>query len=150
MRDRIGALRRLVVFTCMAVGIAALSADGQIDGGASAQDCYENDNQIDPTPLKVSQIHGAVIDPYKVVVPHVLVLLFTEQDHRLIAKTLSDSEGHFSLAKPKNGRYRLVVKLYGLCPANVPITVRTWIDKKQIVVHMNVRSIDSCSYAELQ
>jgi hypothetical protein len=132
------------------VGLTALSAVGQIDRGASDQDSYENHNQIDPTPLKVSQIRGAVVGPDGAIVPHASVLIFTEQDHRLIAKTFSDSEGHFSLAKPKNGRYRLVVKLYGLCPANVPIAVRTWTDKKQMVVHMNVRGIDSCSYAELQ
>lgn len=49
-----------------------------------------------------------------------------------------------------DGEYRLVGQDAGFCPANQIIRIKPRSSQKRLlVVHMNVRGIDACSYVEL-
>ena len=118
-----------------------------------SDDSYENHNQVDYGPLKVSKLRGVAVDPGDGPVPQTLVLLFTEKGHKLVAKTLADKSGHFHIKYARKGRYRLVAKAYGLCTANVPIIVSAGSTDKNgthLLLHMEPGGIDSCSYGEVK
>jgi hypothetical protein len=113
-------------------------------------DNYENHNQIDYGPLRVSRIDGVATDPADAPVPSACVLLFTERSHQLVSKTGTDDRGEFRLAKIKNGRYRLVVSAGGFCSANVPIQVQAGSGAKSLKLHMRMGGIDTCSYGDVK
>jgi hypothetical protein len=115
---------------------------------SQSEDAYENHNQVDYGPLKVSRVQGVVKDPSGYLIPHSHVLLFAEGNHKLLAKCETDEKGGFDLGEMKPGRYRLVVKVPGLCSANVPIA-RERGNNRKLVIRMKARGIDSCSYGEL-
>jgi Carboxypeptidase regulatory-like domain len=117
---------------------------------AAVEDAYENHNQIDYGPLKLRAVLGIATDPAGIPTPSALVLLFSEPDHHLLSKTTTNADGRFSLGKVKHGLYRLVVKEYGFCSANVPIVVKAGADGKQLAVHMKVGGVDTCSYGDLK
>jgi hypothetical protein len=114
-----------------------------------ANEAYEDRNQIDPQPLKISEVKGFATDPAAVPVPQAQVLLFTSRTHNLFAKTTTDAQGKFGFGKVKHGTYRLVVKFPGFCPANVPIVVQAGKEARTLLLHMRIGEIDSCSYGEL-
>lgn len=111
---------------------------------------YENHNQIDYGPLIVRAVKGAITDPSQGAVPKVCVGIFNEKDHKLVATTESDADGMFSLQGVPPGQHRLVVKADPLCAANVPLrVVKSQTKKDVLLVHMQPRGLDSCSYADL-
>ena len=138
------------VLLCFAYLTLVLPITGQSRSGCSNEEAYENRNQIDYGPLKVSAVGGIATDPSKVPVPNACVLLFTERSHHLVSKTATDGDGLFNLARIKNGRYRLVVKAPGFCSANVPIVVGARAGRKRLALHMKMGEIDSCSYGDLK
>ncbi|SRR5712691_4252002 len=138
------------VLLCFAYLALVLPITAQSRSGCSNEEAYENHNQVDYGPLKVSGVGGIAADTFDAPVPNACVLLFTERSHHLVSKTATDGDGHFNLAKIKNGRYRLVVKAYGFCSANVPIVVRTEAGGSQLVLHMKMGGVDSCSYGDLK
>jgi len=112
---------------------------------------YENHNQTDYGPLKVTKLRGIASDPQGVPIPLVLVLLFSNKDHRLLAQTKTDEHGVFGLGSVKPGRYRLVIKYEGFCSANVSVeTVQRTKKKARLIVHMKPRGMDECSYGALK
>jgi hypothetical protein len=118
---------------------------------ASPELIYENHNQIDYGPLRIAKLSGIAKDLQGTPVPDVLVLLFSEKEHTLIAQSKSDSKGAFGLEGIRGGRYRLVLKYDGFCSANVPVDLKlTSRRKRSLVVHMRPAGIDECSYGELQ
>ena len=138
------------LMVCFAWLALVLPIAAQSRSGCSNEEAYENHNQIDYGPLKVSGVGGVAIDPSDAPVSKACVLLFTERGHHLVSKTATDGDGHFNLAKVKNGRYRLVVKAYGFCSANAPITVRIGAGDNRLVLHMKMGGVDSCSYGDLK
>jgi hypothetical protein len=102
-------------------------------------------------PLRIAKLSGIAKDLQGTPVPDVLVLLFSEKEHTLIAQSKSDSKGAFGLEGIRGGRYRLVLKYDGFCSANVPVDLKlTSRRKRSLVVHMRLAGIDECSYGELR
>ena len=145
-RMRIRNLIQLILATAL---LAVPSFAQQKEGSSSCMVEYENHNQIDYGPLTIQEVKGTITDPQPVAVPKVCVGIFTESDHRLLASTESDAEGRFSLQSVPPGRYRLVVKYYPLCAANIPLKVVKQRKKQILKVHMEPRGLDSCSYGNL-
>lgn len=127
-----------------------LQAAPQSRDNTANEDTYENHNQVDYGPLKVSVIVGVAIDMAEGPVPHARVLVFTDRRHALIAHTKTDADGKFGLPQVGNGNYRLVVKSYGFCSANVPIIVQTDLKAKRLVIHMKMGEVDACSYGDFK
>jgi hypothetical protein len=136
----------LLYFAFLVVTFPAAWASGS---DCSKEETYENHNQVDYGPLRVSKVQGVATDPSDAPVPHACVLLFTERNHNLVFKTETDDHGQFDLAKIKSGSYRLVVKAYGFCSANVPIIVRAGAGAKRLMLHMKMGEVDACSYGAL-
>jgi hypothetical protein len=116
---------------------------------------YENYNQIDYGPLKVSVLQGAseieVGTEKQPGVPRACLVLFTEKDHKLVMSVRADTNGRFELKNVAPGRYRLLARAEGLCTANIPIEIvkSSRRGKARILVHFLARGIDTCSYGEL-
>ena len=121
------------------------------DGHTQAPDAnsaYVNKNPTEPKLIKVSAVDGVVRDPEKITFPNASILLFAEQGHALIEPVTSDGRGHFAFGKIPPGHYRVVAKVEGLCPANIPIEVETSvIAHRKIEFVMQPQGIDICSYA---
>ena len=117
---------------------------------------YENHNQVDYGPLKVSAVRGMgnvevgdKTQPARAI-PGACLSLFTEKDHKLVASVAADSEGRFQFDAVSSGRYRLVARAKGFCTANIPLeVVKSFRRKTKIVVHFRPAGIDTCSYGEL-
>jgi protocatechuate 3,4-dioxygenase beta subunit len=125
----------------------ALLANPQATTSESAPFTYENHNQIDYGPLKLGKIAGKVHDEQGVVIPNAQLGIFTDSEHRLVAMAASDADGRFQFEKVPPGRYRLVVKSDGFCPANVPlVVVPSGRSTHSLDLHMKVGGIDVCSF----
>lgn len=115
----------------------------QTSGGGMV---YENHNQIDSKAVALRAVTGKAHDEQGIVIPNVSLGLFTEKDHRLVMITWSATDGAFQFTGVTPGRYRLVAKYDGLCPANVPIRVTRLSSDRGVDLHMMPRGIDTCSY----
>jgi hypothetical protein len=102
---------------------------------------------VDYGPLQLGTIRGIVQDRDRVKIPMACVGVFTEGDHKLVATAETDEGGRFSLEKVVKGKYVLVVKYLGFCPANVGIQV-SGKRGKSATVHMLGAALDTCSYIE--
>jgi hypothetical protein len=112
---------------------------------------YGHENQIDPSPIELRQVKGKVLDPSGIAMPQVCVGIFTEPKHKLIRYTQTDETGLFALDMTSlpEGEYRFVGQVPYFCPANALIRNKSRSHHKTtIVVHLNVRGIDTCSYVE--
>lgn len=136
----------------LSIVISALAGRivSQVPTSANAEDAYENHNQIDYGPLKVSAVKGMAVDNYGAPVPHTRILLFTNNEHELVSKTETNDDGFFDILKIADGKYRLVAKGYGFCVANVPLTIKARSGAKRLVLHMKLGAVDSCSYGTLK
>jgi Carboxypeptidase regulatory-like domain len=129
------------------LGFSAQSLHGQ----NCSEMVYGHQNQIDPSPIGLRQVKGRVLDPSGTVMPQVCVGIFTEPEHRLVRYAQTDETGLFALDTKglPDGEYRFVGQSPGFCPANARIRSKSRShQKKTLVVHMNVRGIDTCSYVE--
>lgn len=112
---------------------------------------YGHQNQIDPNPIELREIKGQAIDPSGTEMAGLCVGIFTESERELVKYAQSDEHGKFSLSTENlpDGEYRLVGQTPGFCPANARIRIKARSGKKKtLLIHMNVRGIDSCSYVE--
>jgi hypothetical protein len=142
----------------LAILLLALSKPCHAQQHSDPPECstaYENRNQIDYGPLKVRLVAGAAIiqlDSKELQdVPGACFVLFTENDHKLVASAKADSAGRFAIIGVAPGRYRLIARTDGLCTANIPLELLkpSRRRKTEIQVHFQARGIDSCSYGEL-
>jgi hypothetical protein len=137
--------KSILALSLMSLFFATHAAPAQAPGANSA---YVNKNPTEPKPIKVSAVDGLVRDPEKITFPNASILLFAEPGHSLIETVKSDGKGHFAFGKISPGHYRLVAKVEGLCPANIPIEVETSvIAHRKIEFVMLPQGIDICSYA---
>jgi hypothetical protein len=136
--------------TMMTIGLAGLlfashagwSQTGPVDAGA-----YVDENQPDPAPLKLRDLEGSVRGLGGDGMQGAAVSLFTDEGHALVAMVLSDKDGKFHFNKVDKGYYRIVVKVQGLCPANVPVVLEgSLFAHRKMVVTMRPKDIDTCSY----
>ena len=112
---------------------------------------YENHNQVDPDALTVRDLKGQVTDMDGATIPRACLSVYTETERKLIASTMSDENGNYKFDKIRPGQYRLIVFINGYCTANAKIIIAapclSSIKYKSVYVHMRVRGIDTCSYA---
>lgn len=126
---------------------AASAGAGQTVPAANAAPAYANENSTDPAPLKLREVDGVVRGLGGDAMPRASVALFTEQGHELVGSAISDHDGKFKFAKVDKGLYRVVVRVQGLCTANVPIVVESsLLAHHKLVVTMQPKDIDTCSY----
>jgi hypothetical protein len=133
----------LLFFCCSVQSLHGQACEGMV---------YAHENQIDPNPIEQREITGKGIDPSGAEIRAFCIGIFTESEHRLAQYTQSDEHGNFSAstANLPDGDYRLVSQSTGFCPANARIRIKAHSrQKKTLLVHMDVRGIDSCSYVEL-
>lgn len=137
-----------VLFVALLSGYAANVLCGQ-----SCKDMeYGHQNQIDPKTIELRQVRGTAVDPSGHGMWQLCAGIFTEEEHKLVRYGQSDSNGVFVVDTNglPDGKYRLVVQADGLCPANQQIRIKMHSrQKKSVVIHMEGRGIDSCSYVEL-
>lgn len=126
---------------------AGVAGVGQTAPAADPAPTYVNENPTDPAPLKLRDVDGVVRGLGKDAMSRASVALFTEPGHELIGSTISDRDGKFKFANVGKGLYRVVVRVQGLCPANVPILVESsFLAHHRLVVTMRPKDIDTCSY----
>jgi hypothetical protein len=137
------------------IGLAGLLFAGSAGRGqtaaagspAATQPTYVDENSPDPAPLKLREVDGVVRGLGGDVMSRASVSLFTEQGHELVASAMSDKDGKFRFNKVDKGLYRVVVKVPGLCPANVPIMVESsLLAARKLIITMQAKDIDTCSY----
>jgi hypothetical protein len=129
------------------IGLALLSY-GQSDCGHLS---YEDKNQTDYGPIRVSRVAGDSKDKQGVAVPNVCLGLFDEQpDHRLLMRTESDASGHFRFADVPPGNYRLVATYDGFSPANAKIRVERHGTKRALLLQMRFAGMDTVSFVEIK
>ena len=128
----------LVLLTVFASGPLA-----RAQAAASAPPTYVNENTTDPAPLKIRDVDGVVRGLGGDAMSRVSVALFTEEGHALVASAMSDRDGKFRFEKVEKGRYRLVARIAGLCPANIPILVESsLLAHRRVVITMQPKDID--------
>jgi protocatechuate 3,4-dioxygenase beta subunit len=108
---------------------------------------YVDENQTDPAPLKMHDLQGTVIGLGGDPMPRAMVSLFTEDTHTLVGSETTDRNGKFKFEKLRRGAYRVVARVEGLCPANIPIVLESsLLAHRKLQITMRPKDIDTCSY----
>jgi hypothetical protein len=108
---------------------------------------YVNENQTDPAPLKLRELQGTVIGLGGDPMPRAMVSLFTEDTHTLVGSETTNRDGKFKFEKVEKGSYRVVARVEGLCPANIPVVVEGgFLGHRKLQITMRPKDIDTCSY----
>jgi hypothetical protein len=131
------------------LGLVALCAAARAMAAqpvAQPAPAYVDLNQPDPAPLKLDGLNGKVEGLGGDAMPRVAVSLFAEDDHHLLATTMSDREGKFHFDKVAHGLYRVVATVEGLCPANIPVRIESKLLHAKLVITMRPKDLDTCSY----
>lgn len=114
---------------------------------AAAPAVYVDENGTDPAPLNLRELEGRVVDLGGEAMPQTQVALFTEDGHTLVAAVKSDRDGKFHFVKIEKGLYRVVARVEGLCPANVPVRIESsLLAKHKLIITMRPKDPDTCSY----
>jgi hypothetical protein len=142
---RLGVCGLLAVGT-MAWGQATGAGAANASGASADAAVYVDDNSKEPMPLKLDGLEGSVRGLGGDALPRATVSLFAEDGHALVGTVVTDKEGKFRF-KVDKGFYRVVARVEGLCPANVPVKVeRSMLAKHKLVITMVAKDIDTCSY----
>lgn len=108
---------------------------------------YVNENQSDPAPLKLRDLQGTVVGLGGDPMPRAMVSLFTEDAHTLVGSETTDRDGKFKFQKVRHGMYRVVARVEGLCPANIPIALESsLLAHRRLEITMRPKDIGTCSY----
>jgi len=134
----------------LTIGLASLLAAAPTltaqDAAATAP-AYVNENQTDPSPLKLDGVEGVVRGLGGDPMPRATVSLFAEHGHALITTALTDRDGKFRFPKIDKGPYRIVAHVDGLCTANIPILVESNVlAHHRLIITMQAKDLDRCSY----
>ena len=108
---------------------------------------YVNENPKDPAPLKLRELQGTVRGLGGEPMPRAMVSLFTEDTHTLVGSETTNRDGKFKFEKVEKGAYRVVARVEGLCPANIPVIIEGgFLGHKKLEITMRAKDIDTCSY----
>jgi protocatechuate 3,4-dioxygenase beta subunit len=108
---------------------------------------YVNENPKDPAPLKLRELQGTVHGLGGDPMARAMVSLFTEDTHTLVGSETTDRNGKFKFDKVQRGAYRIVARVEGLCPANIPVIVEGGLlGHRKLEITMRPKDIDTCSY----
>lgn len=136
----------------LAAATLTVCATGTNTSGLLAQPAgspatYVNENGTDPAPLNLRELQGKVQGLGGEAMPRAQVALFTEHGHSLLDTAVTDREGKFHFEKVEKGLYRVVVRVEGLCPANVPVKLESGLlAKHKLIITMRPKDPDTCSY----
>lgn len=148
----------IALLFCHIPAIAQDSGDRSRGNSSQCSTAYENLNQIDYGPLRVSEVTGrSVIQIETKIVQNdvrdACLVLFTEKDHRVVASIRTAPDGRFIMKSIAPGRYRLVARIPGFCVANIPLEVvrpnHPSVHPTEILIRFLPRGLDACSYGEL-
>jgi hypothetical protein len=142
---------RLLTLALAGLSLVAPLAQGQKAPAAPAMDpsTYVDENPNPPALIKLGAIVGRVRGLGGDAIPKATISLFTEEGkvHTFISSVVTDREGKFRFDKVEHGLYRIVAKVDGLCPANIPVKVESaLIMHHKIEITMRPKDIDTCSY----
>jgi hypothetical protein len=108
---------------------------------------YMDENGTDPAPLNLRELEGKVVGLGGDPMPQTVVALFNENGHSLVATVKADREGKFHFDRVDKGLYRVVARVEGLCPANIPIKIESsMFAKHKLIITMRPKDLDTCSY----
>ncbi len=137
----------LIVVWGAAVAVPAHAAERGAQAAGANGAVYADENGTDPAPLNLRELEGSVRGLGGEAMPRAQVALFTENGHALVATTTRDREGKFRFDKVQKGLYRVVARVEGLCPANVPIKIESsLLAHRKLIITMRPKDIDTCSY----
>ena len=137
---------RVSLFASLLLSVSPLKAQSAFVG----EFIYEDHNQVDPRPIKLSSIHGFAQNSSNAVLAKLPIGLFTERGHRLVASVVTNDKGEYVFPQVPPGRYRMVARLPGFCTANVPVRISGGLLRWQesVELHMIPPGIDQCSFAK--
>jgi hypothetical protein len=129
------------------VGVCAAGRAGWAQKPSDNVPVYVNENSTDPAPLKLDGLEGKVQGLGGDAMSGARVSLFTEEGHTLVSSVNSDRNGKFKFDKVEHGFYRVVARVEGLCPANIPVKIEgSMLAKHKLIITMRPKDIDTCSY----
>jgi len=135
----------------LTIGLVNLLASATVyaaQDAAATVPAYVNENQTDPSPLKMDGVEGVVRGLGGDPMPRATVSLFAEHGHALITTAITDKDGKFRFQKIDKGPYRIVAHVDGLCTANIPILVEANVlAHHRLIITMQAKDLDRCSYA---
>jgi len=155
LQNRVRALDSLLVMTMkmmhwILLGLVGVCAGGRAGWAQKPSDAvpvYINENPKDPKPLTLDGLQGKVEGLGGDAMPGARVSLFTEEGHMLVASVNTDRNGKFKFDKVEHGFFRVVARVEGLCPANIPVKIEgSFLAKHKLVITMRPKDIDTCSY----
>src|SRR5437764_602370 len=117
-----GSMRIARLLTRVGLGMAIMVASAGV-AQSPVVPKYVNENSTDPKPLKLRELQGTVRGLGGDPMPRAMVSLFTEDTHTLVGSETTDRNGKFKFEKVEKGAYRVVARVEGLCPANIPILI---------------------------
>lgn len=139
------------VLVSVAVLVLARYAVAHESGSPCSAMGYENRNQTDYGPIKLSTVSGVAKDAEGVMVPGVCVGIFTPSGDKLVKATQTDAEGRFEIIGVPKGEYRLVARCDGFCTGNAKIRVQpSPRNKKRLYLITRPAGLDPCSFFELK
>ena len=140
------ALMVLGVVGLLAAAHAMPAQAGQTSGAAAAP-TYVDENEKEPAALKLGTVEGKIHGLGGEAMPGASISLFTEDGHTLVATVASDKNGKYKFNKVEKGLYRIVARVEGLCPANIPIRIDTvLLLHRKLDITMQPKGLDKCSY----
>lgn len=110
---------------------------------------YVDENSTTPAPLKLSAIVGKVRGLGGDAIPRATISLFTDEGkvHTFLSSVVTDRDGKFRFDKVEHGLYRVIARVDGLCPANIPVKVESaLVMHRKLEITMRPKDIDTCSY----
>jgi hypothetical protein len=69
--------------------------------------------QLGHKPVSVRSVAGKLIDTNRVPMPGICIGLFTDEDHKLVASSVSGEDGRFDFSDIPRGKYRLLARVHG-------------------------------------
>jgi hypothetical protein len=136
--------RRLWTIAAIAVFSAVPAVRAYAAQAAVPEATYVNEN---PATLNLRELDGKVVGLGGEPMPRAQVALFSENGHALLGTVVSDRQGKFRFDKIEKGLYRVVARVEGLCPANVPVKVgSSLLAKRHLIITMRPKDLDTCSY----
>lgn len=125
---------------------SAIAAERRAQAATGAA-TYVDENTTEPEALHLRRLEGSVEGLGGEPMPQAQVSLFTENGHSLIATVASDGRGRFHFDKVEKGLYRVVARVTGLCPANIPVKFESsLLAKRKLIITMRPKDLDTCSY----
>lgn len=97
-----------------------------------------------PRAIAQTSLSGRITDGKHEPLPHVVLILLDSKAERLIAHSLSDSLGHFSIAPLRSGNYLLRTQYLGFSEQSIPCTVSadSPLDLGSIILTESVSALD--------